>query len=204
MWLWGSRLLLEERAFCLPARRQLCSHPCPPRGWSSLFASHPDLRANFLAALTQTRSAASVVPSGTEPGCGWYLCISIFSAVEEEKSSPPSPSSLAELKACRNFLYVQSLATGSCTASLNTMWRSMFVCFPFILLPAGFLWWLLSRKRWFNHSLCVFSRLLRIYVSLIPLWRVSHHSPPICLCTAEYLPLEELPSLLHWSELYAN
>ena len=139
--------------------------------------------------------AASVVPSGTEQGCGWYLCVSIFSAVvEKEKPNPSSPSSALaalgpgdELEVLRNFPYMQLLATVSCTSSLRTTWRMMLVCFPFILLPAGCLWWLLSRKRWFDHSVYAFSMLLSIYVPLIPLWCLSHHSPAICLCTSGYL-----------------
>lgn len=131
MWLWGCRPLLEEQVLCLSALWQLCSPLHPSWGWSSLLPSHANLG---VAALVQMSSAAPVVPSGTGPGCGRYLCVSIFSpVVEKEKLSSPSPSSsLAalspgnELEALRNFLYVQPLATGSCTASLRTTWRATF------------------------------------------------------------------------------
>lgn len=49
MWLWGSRPHPEEQVLCLPSLWQLCSQSQPPWGWSSLFPSHPDLGAHFLA-----------------------------------------------------------------------------------------------------------------------------------------------------------
>lgn len=195
MWLWGCRPLLEEQVLCLPSLWQLCSQLRPPSGWSSLSIASR-LGSQFACCPHQMSSVASVVPSGTEPGCGWYLCASIFSAVVgKKKTSPPSLSSALtvlvpgdELEAYRIVLYVQPLAAGSCTASLCTTWRMTFLHLPFILLPAGSLWWLLSRKRRFDRSLCTSLCYTRFCGPLIPLQHLSHRGPPTCLCASGYLP----------------
>lgn len=150
------------------------------------------LRSPFSCFLMLLSSAESVVSPGQTVN---NTCVDPFfsAAVDKEKPSPPSLSSaLAALKgglsplgpgdglrALRNLLGVQPLAIGSCTASLCTTWRRAFVCFPFILLPTGSLWWLLSRKRWLDHSLCAFSVIYNLCL--------SHHSPSICLCVSGYL-----------------
>lgn len=189
VWLWGCRPLLGEQVLCLPSLWQLFSWSHPPGGWSSLFPSHPDLGANLLAVLMQISSPAPVVPSGTEEGCRWYLCVPIFSAVmEKEKPSPASPSpALAalgpgdKLEAHWNFLYVQPLAAESHVES------DILLFFPYSAscwLPV-----VITKKEevaWSFPMYIVYAT--QDFTHPSPLQHFSHHSPPICLCASGHLP----------------
>lgn len=207
MWLWGSRPHLEEQVLCLPSLWQPCSQSQPPWGWSSLFPSHPDLEAHFLASLccwVVLNQWCLQARLWTIPVCIHFQCW--CGQGEGQPSLPVSCSGCPPrwlwshlgpgdgLGALGNVLYVQPLVVGSCTTSLCTTWRRMFVCFPFILLPAASLWWLLSRKRWLDHALCAFSVIQDLCVSPI----IVHLSAFMFQGTCFSL------SLLHCSELYAN